>query len=173
MLHIDCPEYADLRRILRKKDEWLLVQDYPFRLYQDNELIFELVIKRGFVLDFASVPWLFLWLIPKVGQKSDGGALVHDAGYAIEAASRFALDKIFELMLKHFEVNRLKTDAMYSAVRVGGWYTWRKHTKQSIADNQQFVQLLHIANNLDQRLDDDFIALPNPNDPYQLDAMLN
>lgn len=145
MLRLECPEVASLDRLLHKNDAWIVKEPYPVKFIDEfDRVVFEFVIEPGFVTDGASVPWLFRGFFPRMGTKSDGAALIHDILYGAELVDRDTADKLFHVACLHFGTTKLKADLMYSALVVGGWWTWRKHTEQSIADNRKYVSSLSV-----------------------------
>jgi len=86
------------------------------------------VVPRGFVTDFASIPRPSQVLIPKdVGRRA---AIVHDWLYATKGLKGFftrkRCDEIFLEAMEVLKVPWATRHAMYSAVRLGGWWVWRK-----------------------------------------------
>lgn len=131
-IKLSCPDKVHLTRLLRKYDAWEVTEDFPVTFYDDEGVLLSFTIRKGFVLDFASVPWLFRGLFPKVGQKSDAAALIHDFLYITELLPRPIADRLFLVVLREFDVNRVKADLMYSAVVAGGWYVWWKHDTEEV-----------------------------------------
>lgn len=77
-------------------------------------------IPRGYVTDFGSIPWLFRWRINPLDRHA-WGALGHDWRYAIgEPGKRGFADQRFLERMEVDGVFKLRRDAMFSAVRVGG-----------------------------------------------------
>ena len=92
-----------------------------------------ILVPRWFVTDFASVPKIFWSLFPKTGKYRDA-AVVHDYLYRYNGFgfwSRAGVDKIFIQAMKELEVPWWKRQALWSAVRIGGWKTWRKYNAQN------------------------------------------
>jgi hypothetical protein len=88
-----------------------------------------IVVPKGFVTDFASIPRLSQVLIPKdIGRRA---AIVHDWLYATRGCkgtfTRQQCDEIFLEAMQVLRVPWLVRRAMYRAVRLGGWAAWRKH----------------------------------------------
>ena len=84
-------------------------------------------IPKGFEFDGAS--------IPRMVQDIIGGAFlpqflaaaaVHDYLYEKRIGSRKVADKVLKEILIANKVPKAKASVMYAAVRVGGWYYWRK-----------------------------------------------
>ncbi len=111
-----------------------------FRLYFDftylwKRLYIEIRVKRGFETDFASIPWIFRWLIEKLGRHNKA-AVIHDAIYQNEYTTpntfpryeftRAGADLVFLDGNLDAGVKKWKRYAMYWSVRAFGFLAWRK-----------------------------------------------
>ena len=83
-------------------------------------------VPAGVTTDFASVPRLFWRMIPPWGRYSIA-AVVHDYLYQTGGVSRKEADRIFLSIMKQLNVPFWKRQAMYYAVRIGGWKAWNEH----------------------------------------------
>ena len=93
---------------------------------------YQVVVPSGFICDFATVPWLFQRVFPKMGTLSDKPAVLHDWLYVTEYFNRKTCDDIFLKALLERGVSKWKAYSMYYAVRVGGWYIWKKHDQERV-----------------------------------------
>lgn len=98
------------------------------------------IVRAGFRTDGASIPNIF-WL--GVGNPMQGlvlpAAVIHDALYGSEWLPREKADRIFyDLMIRN-GVSPVKSWAFYTALRIGGWLTWRTHTEASVNRARAFV----------------------------------
>ena len=103
---------------------WQLLEDV---VYQGRKETF--TVKRGFTTDFASVPRIFTWLIPKYGRYTQA-AVLHDHLCVESHAGRFArhdADGIFRRSMRELGVGFLRRWLMWVAVRFGGGWKafWR------------------------------------------------
>ena len=118
---------------VRPGAQWVVWEDYTVN-YQINGELTTLVVPKGTVTDFASVPRLFRGLVSKVGAHLEV-SVVHD--YLYEAwwkkpyrsapsrrDQRFA-DKVFRAGLIAAKVPWLKRILMYQAVRRFGWSVFK------------------------------------------------
>ena len=91
----------------------------------------EIHVGVGFVTDFASIPRFARGIIPKLG-KYTKATVIHDAIYkdAIPGfrCTRFNADVIFYDGMADLGVARWKRIVMWLAVRVGGYFAWKKRT---------------------------------------------
>lgn len=80
----------------------------------------QVIVPKGFVTDFASVPRIFWRLFPPTGQHARA-SVVHDYLYTAEAdCPRFLADAIFRHAMEISGVPWWKRTAMYYAVRMFG-----------------------------------------------------
>lgn len=100
-------------------------------------------IAEGFVFDGASIPKAFWSLIgsPFSG-KYRQSALIHDALYASELVPRDEADKCFLELMEKDGVSWLKRYTMYNAVRVGGYFVWKNHKKETIEEARKYVRIV-------------------------------
>ena len=103
-----------------KKGFFILIRD--FRVVIDGE---RLVVTKGFVTDFASVPKAFHWLVPPRGRYS-AAAVVHDFLYTRGKGTRKHADEVFNALMKVLNVKWWRRKSMYRAVRLFGWKYWNK-----------------------------------------------
>lgn len=91
-----------------------------------------IIIYKGSVLDFASVPKVFHFLIDKDDNAVAIGALVHDVLYQTEWFSRSVADSIFLQLMKYRQAPKWKRWLAYVGVRLGGWVVWLNHDKKKV-----------------------------------------
>ncbi|KKK40703.1 hypothetical protein LCGC14_2985670, partial [marine sediment metagenome] len=96
-----------------------------------------IAVPAKFVTDFASVPWIFQSVIPSWGRYGKA-AVIHDylyqthriimgpAGRLVIPVSRKEADLIFSKGMGDSGTSVLKIKIMYVAVRVFGYWAWRK-----------------------------------------------
>lgn len=84
-------------------------------------------IPAGFETDLASIPRSFMGLIP-VNGKHRNAAIVHDYLYVKKPGwcSRSIADAVFLEAMEVLGESRWRRNAMYAAVRVGGWLYWNR-----------------------------------------------
>lgn len=119
------PDPLDLRYTGRG-DRWELLR--PFRcLWRGGGL----EVPAGFVNDLSSIPQAAQSIIPVVGPQNLP-SVVHDYLYELRGRlpdgrvfSRAEADALFLAGLAAAGVGWLKRQAMYAAVRAGGWVAWR------------------------------------------------
>ena len=126
--------------VLRKvnKKEFSYIVDEAVGYENEKYLI---SVKSGWITDGASVPRVFQNIFSPYGEQSIFGAIIHDALYMAEALPRKECDLIFLEILKLKGVGWLKRSVMYSAVRLGGGFVWRKHKKEEVKKAKKFVKV--------------------------------
>jgi len=80
----------------------------------------------GFCTDFASVPRIFWWIIPKWG-KYGNGAVIHDWLYWEQKRTRAEADAILLEAMGILDVTPWKKQIIYHAVRLFGWIAWMRN----------------------------------------------
>jgi hypothetical protein len=86
-------------------------------------------IPAGFGTDFASVPRALHWIVDRIGGHTEA-AVVHDWLYWAQRTSRANADEIFYRLLRLSGCGRVKSLAMWAAVRSGGWLAWSRNEKE-------------------------------------------
>lgn len=110
-------------RQIGTSNTYMLTKD--FRVVADGDRI---TVPAGFETDFASIPKLFRFIIPMRG-KHGSAAVVHDYLYLRGVKTRKKADEIFLALMKYLKVTKWKRRIMYRAVRLFGWYAWKKGRK--------------------------------------------
>lgn len=123
--------------ILPEGKRWTLV--HPIT-YSANHDTFE--VPAGFTTDFASVPRIFVWLLPRYGRWTQA-AVLHDYLWSLAKTgeiSKFDADGIFLRALRELNVPFLRRWIMWAAVRwAAGPSTW--FTKGPVP----FLQMLAVT----------------------------
>ena len=99
---------------------WVLGSDLVFSIRDTGQRI---VVPRGFVTDFASVPRVFWTIFPKHGEYTRA-AIVHDYLYWEQQCTREQADELFEIVMEDSEVDTTSRYTIYAAVRVWGGGAW-------------------------------------------------
>jgi hypothetical protein len=105
-----------------------------FELHEPLEFFFSkqegigesIIVEKGFITDFASIPDLIQPLIPQY--RGRRAAIIHDKLYSTKGMNgkftRKECDQIFYNALTVLNVDYPTRSALYLGVRVGGWYPW-------------------------------------------------
>ncbi|HEX8593859.1 MAG TPA: DUF1353 domain-containing protein [Pseudomonas sp.] len=106
---------------------WMTTQPVVYSIGSTADRI---VIPRGFVTDFASIPkplWT-LGLTP-YGQYSRA-ALIHDYLYWAQGCSRAQSDRLLLIAMKESKVGGFDEFAVYNGVHLGGTHSWQGNAKE-------------------------------------------
>ena len=99
-------------------------------------------IKKGFRTDCASIPRLARLFYTPTNPKWRGPAVGHDGLYSSELLPRAEADAALAYWMKLKGNNAVRRGLFYSAVRLGGGFVWRSHTRYSIAKARRFVSII-------------------------------
>ena len=122
-------EFTDVLLVSPMPDgrTWAIWKEFTYHVGQLNsgETI---TVPLGFRTDFASVPPIFRFLVPRWG-KYGKAAIVHDFCYWKQQYPRERADEIFREAMGVSEVARWRIFVMYRAVRLFGGRSWRGNQK--------------------------------------------
>ena len=110
---------------------WRLLDSWRIR-FKTDEYCYELMLPKGFVTDFGSIPRAFRRLWTPMGPYLVG-YLTHDGLYGGELVARAEADYILCSLLEDFGANWVDRNAQYSGVRAGGWLVWSEHKAEEVA----------------------------------------
>jgi len=85
-------------------------------------------VPKGFVTDLASIPWQLLCLLRPDGEYAHA-AIVHDYLYWTRDRTRLMSDEILKSSMEDFQVDKVKIQAIYSAVRAFGESAWNENAR--------------------------------------------
>lgn len=113
------PFVGDSRPLVRQVSdrEWELEEALTYRGESD-----EFVVPKGMLTDFASVPRVFVWFLPRYGRYTRA-AILHDylwrfrVGNDTEPVSRRDADGLFRRVMRELDVPFLRRWIMWAAVR--------------------------------------------------------
>ena len=122
---------GDLVLVYKKGAKWRVYEPLVCH-YDMGDGKETLIVPSDFVTDLASIPRIFTWLVPRVGEWNKP-AVVHDWIYAHKGEmpsgkvfSRREADLLFWSALRERRVRRTRAFLMFAAVTLGGWIVWRK-----------------------------------------------
>ena len=127
-------------RKLGRENRWELLS--PLIYYIDN-LIGECVeVPKGFVTDFASIPFPFSRIFPPVGKSYDAPSVLHDYLYYMpyvwgwdkkcRQIERVEADNIYLEAMVDNRTPLFVRRSIYAGLRMGGWVTWNRYRKGDI-----------------------------------------
>lgn len=109
---------------------WTLTEEFEY--YRTDDPSSKIVVPKGFVTDFASVPRIFWWIIPPTGTKRNPvgkSAVCHDFCYDKTCPYDFTrkeADDIFLEAMTAVKVSRFIRYIFYYSVRWFGKSRFRK-----------------------------------------------
>lgn len=120
-----------------------IVYDVPGEFVVSRRFIWEtaqrvIVIPRGFITDFASIPKPAQWLY-SVNGKTRKAAVLHDYLYCEQRLTRELADAIFMEAMIATGVDKVEREVFYRAVRLGGWKRWNERKKSPLSTDYDFV----------------------------------
>jgi len=104
---------------------WELTDDWGIRFPDEWGTLRSVSIGAGFCFDLASIPRLLWWLVAPF-ELSLAAPLLHDYLYRVQVRSRRESDRLFRLVMRCEKVGWLRRWVAWLAVRVFGWFAWRK-----------------------------------------------
>lgn len=116
---------------------WLVTAPFEYRL-GDATGPERVVILKGFITDFASIPRALWNVLPPTGAYGKA-AVVHDWLYqhrtvtapnVVRLVDRAEADRILNEAMAVLGVGRFTRWIIYSGVRVGGWKPWNAYRKR-------------------------------------------
>lgn len=129
--HLTPTTFVDFRRL--GEDQYQILNDITVFIAPATPV----VLYKGSVTDFASIPKLFHILIDKDDNAIAIASLVHDALYKSEWVSRRVADGILLQLMKYRQAPLWKRVMVYAGVRMGGWVVWLKHNKDEVMHAQR------------------------------------
>ena len=103
--------------------EWVLLSGLDYRSAAGRMYH----VPARFITDLASIPGVFQPAIDRNG-KSRRAAVLHDWLYCLHQGTRVEADAMFLEALQAEGVSWVIRQAMWLAVRAGGWRYWNKRT---------------------------------------------
>ena len=123
-------------QVLTLGDDWREIVLLESLHYQDAVRC-DYLVPKGLRSDYGSVPRLFWSWIPPHQYRAE--YLLHDALYMGEVVSRAEADKILRHALAEAGCNLIRRNIIYTAVRIGGYFVWRKHKPDETAKIRQLI----------------------------------
>jgi hypothetical protein len=99
---------------------WIVKEPLVYRVGISKDSV---VVPRGFVTDFASIPPALQSLIQQNGPNLLP-AVVHDYLYWTQTCTRNQADHLLRLAMIENRVEARQRDAIYQAVRIAGSFAW-------------------------------------------------
>ena len=122
---------------------WVLTETFEFHSGEYRSGLF-VRCEAGMESDLASIPRAVRWLVPKVGKDAqasvvhdrvyrDGFMLMRVAGHEKPVAvSRGMADSMYYQAMLALGVGRLRREAIYRGLQVGGWVAWNRYRRKGL-----------------------------------------
>jgi hypothetical protein len=125
---VDMPP-APFMRAFADGSNWMLQSPLIQEFGKDGAYL--IIVPRGFVTDFASVPQPLQMLrgVRTVADRYANAALVHDYLYWTQDCTREQADRIMELALKESGISFLERKLIFEGLRQFGQSAWDAHRK--------------------------------------------
>ncbi len=101
--------------------DWVLMENLVYQIGQTSTVI---VVPKGFVTDFASIPQAFWSFGLSAHGRYSKAAIVHDYLYWTQGCSREQADNLLMIAMKESSVDTGQRIAIYEGVRLGGGQPW-------------------------------------------------
>ena len=122
-------EWGAIHLVLRAgSNTWAVARPFKINWRNRDGEKRTFTVMRGATTDFASVPWMFQWLVSMIGRHTRG-AIVHDALYREpkhrDGLSRKDADVLLRSLALAAGTPRWRSALLYWGVRLGGKKAWR------------------------------------------------
>lgn len=117
----------DCRMVPNHPKNWVILRDL-LADYGDVDGKGVARIKRGFVTDFGSVPWIGRLVVSPQGVAKPDYVL-HDWNYATQQFSQVVADAMLLEGMAQRGVNVVQRSIVHRALRMFGWLAWNKHAR--------------------------------------------
>jgi len=111
---------------IRGKNKYQLVMPLSFHHAPDRKYY---VVPKGFITDFASIPFFMKWLIDDNGKHIREAAVLHDWLYSdlcnVHGMTREKADSLFWWAMDSLGAPNWKKDMVYASVRAFGWLFYK------------------------------------------------
>lgn len=134
----------DIRRLDHGKYE--LLDDVKIYIAED----FPLIVPKGLVFDWASVPSFLWWFIAPDTRGIALPALLHDQLYTSELFDRAVCDALLLQGMKRMKFDFFRRTLAYVAVRMFGWIPWSRHKKGAVFDERaRILKAMHALKSIE------------------------
>ncbi len=118
---------------------WVVLDDFKYHVGTENSGDC-VIASKGFATDFASVPRVFWWIIPRWG-KYGNAAVIHDWLYWEQVKrDRKEADLILLEAMGVLGVSKWKKTLIYHAVRWFGWIAWFRNAADKDAGFNRVIK---------------------------------
>ena len=117
---------------------WIIYKNFFYDVGAENSGD-RIQVDLGFVTDFASVPRILWWALPKWGVYGNA-SVIHDWLYWTQKRSRLQSDNIMLEAMTVLEVQPIIKKLIFYAVRTFGWWAWARNAWDKEAGLNRVVE---------------------------------
>lgn len=118
------PPKSPLVRPFGNNNFWILTEDMTYVIGKTNERI---VVPKGFVTDFASIPPLFVLMGLTPQNQYSRAAVIHDYLYWSQGCTKDQADRLLVIAMKESRVGKSDEFVVYQGVKIGGGKAWEEN----------------------------------------------
>lgn len=107
--------------------DWVLMENLRYQVGQTSTVI---VVPKGFVTDFASIPQAFWSFGLSAHGRYSKAAIVHDYLYWTQGCSREQADNLLMIAMKESRVDAGERTVIFEGVRFGGGQPWSNNADE-------------------------------------------
>jgi hypothetical protein len=115
---------------------WIVAEDMIWTIGNTSDTI---VVPRGFVTDFASIPQGLWSLGLSPHGKYSRAAVIHDYLYWSQTCTRSQADRLLVIAMKESNVGWFDENSIYTGVDLGGGSAWRSNMDERTAGLPKIV----------------------------------
>lgn len=121
-------------------EQSILMDDFSYRILDTDQTI---TVHAGFVTDFASTPRALWAVLPPFGTYQRA-AVIHDYLYWDQSCSIDQADKILMIAMYESNVDKIKREIIYRAVRRYGKKAWDNNKKEREIGLPRFIPIEYL-----------------------------
>jgi hypothetical protein len=119
-------------------NSWIIYKDFFYDVSAEGSGD-RIQVDLGFVTDFASVPRILWWALPKWGVYGNA-SVIHDWLYWTQKRTRLQSDNIMLEAMTVLEVQPIIKKMIYYAIRTFGWWAWARNAWDKEAGLKRVVK---------------------------------
>jgi hypothetical protein len=131
---------------------WIVVEPINYSVGQTSDVI---VVPKGFVTDFASIPQALWSLGLSPHGKYSRAAVIHDYLYWSQSCTRKQADRLLLIAMKESNVGGFDEFAVYRGVDLGGSGSWNNNAAER-------------GKGLPRIIPEEYLRPENPNDTWPM-----
>lgn len=126
----------DLRRF--KDPMYILLDSISWKPKKSTSILSEVIVPKGFVTDFASVPRVF-WSLFRPDGNYAYAAVLHDYLYWHQDRPRSSADEIFRAVMEDLKISDFQSTTLFHAVDLFGGAAWESNRQLKSTGEQRIL----------------------------------